>query len=237
MMNLIVDFGNSSAKAGIFEQKELLEVRDKLSLAQVGYLAEERDFDHIFISSVSESRTRISDAISGNLIFLDHTTPLPFRNDYKTPETLGLDRIGAVAGAQELFPNENVLVIDIGTCITYDVITSDGMYHGGAISPGIDMRFKAVHSFTANLPLVSYIENPALTGKSTIESIQSGVIFGIEGEIRGFVRMYADKYGDLKIILCGGGSKIFELRLKEAIFAAPDLVLRGLNRILRYNVA
>ena len=236
-MNLIVDFGNSSAKAGIFDKNKLVEVKDRLMLKDVCALAEAHNFEHIFISSVSKSQSEIAAGVPGNLMFLTHQTPLPFTNDYATPETLGLDRIGAVAGAQELFPKESVLVIDIGTCITYDVITSDGIYHGGSISPGLDMRFRAVHTFTANLPLIEYDESASLPGKTTRDSILSGVVFGIQGEIEGFIRMYGDKYGDLKIILCGGGSKIFELRLKEAIFAAPDLVLRGLNRILRYNVA
>ncbi len=236
-MNLIVDFGNSSAKAGIFDETELIEVKDRLTLEDVSELASANEFEYIFISSVSHSPARISDVIKGNLLFLDHRTPLPFQNDYGTPETLGLDRIGAVAGAQALFPDEGALVIDIGTCITYDVVTSDGIYHGGSISPGLDMRFRAVHEFTANLPLIEYSEKVPLPGKSTRDSILNGVILGIQGEIEGFIRMYGDKYGDLKIILCGGGSKVFELRLKEAIFAAPDLVLRGLNRILRYNVA
>jgi len=236
-MNLIVDFGNSSAKAGIFEEKELLEVQDRLSLTDVQALVRAGSYTNIFVSSVSARRDNIESMIGKQVKFLDHETPLPFRNSYGTPETLGLDRIGAVAGAQELFPGLHCLVIDIGTCITYDIITGDGVYHGGAISPGIDMRLRAVHTFTANLPLVDFEANPPLTGKSTRGSIQSGVIFGVEGEIEGFIRKYRDKYGDLKIILCGGGSKIFELRLKEAIFAAPDLVLRGLNRILRYNVA
>jgi type III pantothenate kinase len=236
-MNLIVDFGNSSAKAGIFENDSLIEVADKMTLEEVGRLSKSGDFEYIFISSVSFGRDRINQVIDRMPLYLDHQTPLPFSNAYNTLETLGLDRIAAVAGAQGLFPGETSLVIDMGSCITYDVITAEGTYMGGAISPGLDMRFKAVHTFTANLPLIAYEEPISLTGKSTRDCIRTGTVFGIQAEIEGFIRWYTDKYGDLKVVLCGGSSKIFENRFKQAIFAAPDLVLRGLNRILRYNVA
>ena len=236
-MNLILDFGNTSAKAGIFNGHELITVHDRLGLADIAGIISKTDPEYVFASSVSISKDQIREQLPRPVRFLEQTTPLPFRNDYRTPETLGLDRIAGVAGAQELFPDQGALVIDIGTCITYDVITADGIYMGGAISPGVDLRFRAMHEYTAGLPLITPDEEPALTGKSTKGSMLSGVIFGVTAEIEGFIQHYCDEYGDLKIILCGGGSKIFENRLKQAIFAAPNLVLRGLNRILLYNVA
>lgn len=236
-MNLILDFGNSSVKAGIFEATDLLRVYDRMQLDQLPDIIDGTSFENIFASTVGAAKHEITAVLGRDIRFLEPDTPLPFRNAYRTPETLGRDRLAGVAGAQEIFPGETALVIDIGTCITYDLITSGNVYEGGAISPGLDIRFRSLHAFTAGLPLVEYVDNPDLIGKSTRDSILSGVIYGMQAEIEGFIRYYKDKYGDLKIILCGGGSKIFENRLKQAIFAAPDLVLRGLNRILRYNVS
>ena len=236
-MNLILDFGNSSVKAGLFEGPEPVEVYDRLSLDELSKLVHAWELEHIFASTVSVGKDTIREKMGQAVSFLSHETPLPFRNHYKTPETLGLDRIAAVAGAQERFPNRNCLAIDVGSCITYDLITANGDYFGGGISPGLDIRFKSLHAFTAGLPLIEFQNESELIGNSTRNSILSGVIFGMQAEIEGIIRMYQDKFGDLKIILCGGGSKVFENRLKGAIFAAPHLVLEGLNRILRYNVS
>ncbi|MCA6078180.1 type III pantothenate kinase [Fulvivirga sedimenti] len=236
-MNLILDFGNSSAKAGLFNGLELVKVYDRLALDEISELARSRTFEYIFASTVSVGKDTIREKIGQEVSFLSHETSVPFQNQYKTPETLGLDRIAAVAGAQQRFPDTNCLAIDIGSCITYDHITASGDYFGGGISPGLDIRFKSLHTFTAGLPLIEFQEEAELVGNSTRNSILSGVIFGMQAEIEGIIRMYEDKFGDLKIILCGGGSKVFENRLKGAIFAAPHLVLEGLNRILSYNVS
>lgn len=161
---------------------------------------------------------------------------LPFKSEYATPETLGADRIAAVAGASKLFPGENVLAIDLGTCITYDFITMQNIYKGGAISPGINMRFKAMKHFTARLPKLPVPDNlPDITGDSTRSCMESGVLNGVSFEIEGMVAAYK-KFGEIKIILTGGDAFIFEKKFKEYIFAAPDLVLIGLNVILQHNV-
>jgi type III pantothenate kinase len=147
-----------------------------------------------------------------------------------------MDRIAGVCGAIQLFPGSNNLVIDAGTCITYDFVDEMAQYHGGGISPGLNMRFKAVHTFTAKLPLVSAKAGVDLIGTTTETSIQSGVINGLLSEIEGTIGRYAVKFPGLKVILCGGDAGFFENQLKATIFAVPDLVLFGLNSILIHNV-
>jgi type III pantothenate kinase len=166
---------------------------------------------------------------------LDSKLPLPITIKYATPETLGVDRIAGVCGAQQKFPGEPCLVIDAGTCITYDFINHDGEFLGGAISPGMMMRFQAVHTFTSKLPLVSRPEKVVLIGDSTETCIQSGVIHGIVEELNGTIRRYQEEFAGLRVILCGGDARFFENNLKGAIFAVPELVLSGLNSILNYN--
>lgn len=236
MVNLVIDFGNTRTKAAIFHNDKLITMRSDLQIEDISPFISEHQPHHIIVSSVSRSKSELEKLLDKSTVFLTHKTKLPFKIDYKTPETLGLDRIAAVAGAQYMFPSTNCLVVDTGTCITYDIIDANGTYHGGGISPGIKMRFKALNTFTANLPLVSDIENIELIGQTTTESIQSGVIYGILGEIEQIIRMYKDKYANLQIIICGGDANYFENRLKADIFASPELVLTGLNRILHYNV-
>jgi type III pantothenate kinase len=136
----------------------------------------------------------------------------------------------------DLFPKANCLVVDAGTCITCEFIDSQGKYWGGAISPGLSMRFKAMNTFTARLPLVEPVDNPPLIGDSTVSSMQSGVIHGVVDELDGAIKRYSEKFDDLKVILTGGDCRFFENKLKASIFAVPELVLRGLNSILLYNI-
>ena len=236
-MNLIIDFGNTATKAAIFRENTLLELLINTDIEELAKKTVESEFDHIFVSTVSKSREDISQAFDRPVIFLSHRTPVPFNNMYKTKETLGLDRIAAVAGATMYSENKNCLIIDIGTCITYDFLDADMNYHGGGISPGLDMRFRALHELTAGLPLVEFDPEPPFIGNSTRTSISSGVLFGMEGEMQGMIQRYTADFGNLKTILCGGGAKFFENRLKGTIFAAPELVLRGLNRILLYHAS
>jgi type III pantothenate kinase len=166
-------------------------------------------------------------------------TPVPYKNSYKTPQTLGLDRIALVAAAFEKYPNKNVLVIDAGTCITYDFLDKSGTYHGGAISPGIAMRFMALNTFTDRLPLVSTeksaMDKSNFLGKSTLESIQAGVLVGVSHEITGFVEAYCEKHPDLTIILTGGDVQTLSKSIKNTIFAPAYFLLEGLNSILEFN--
>jgi type III pantothenate kinase len=168
---------------------------------------------------------------------LTHTLPLPIINSYATPETLGVDRLASVCGARTLFPTEASLVIDSGTCITYDFIDADGVYKGGAIAPGLSMRLRAMHEFTARLPLVEVNENAILIGNSTVSCIQSGALNGMIAEIEGTISRYQVHYPQLRVILCGGDTHFFENNLKGTIFAVQNLVLRGLNSILLHNVS
>ena len=166
---------------------------------------------------------------------LTHLLPLPIQIKYKTPKTLGVDRIAAVCGAIDIFPNKDSLVIDAGTAITYDFVDRQGNYEGGAISPGIEMRFEALHTFTERLPLVTKTGDLPLIGSSTETCIRSGVLNGAIAEMEGIIINYKQLYPDLGVVLCGGDSLFFENKLKPTIFAAPDLVLSGLNRILLHN--
>jgi len=237
-MNLVVDYGNSSAKVAIFNHLKLVEKHTFTEMNDLKNYIQTSQADNLIVSSVTTEADRvISWATHAKQKFiLTHTIPLPVKILYKTPHTLGVDRIAGACGALQLFPNCSSLVIDAGTCITYDFIDAKGNYHGGGISPGLMMRFKAVHTFTARLPLVNPLEQPDLIGNSTESSIQSGVIYGLMGEIEGIIARYRIQYPDLKVILCGGDARFFENKLKDSIFASPDLVLIGLNSVLIHNV-
>jgi len=169
-------------------------------------------------------------------IELDHQTPLSVHNYYATPQTLGRDRIAAVCGAQTLYPNQNILVIDAGTCITLDAITHNGDYFGGSIHPGITMRFKALNNYTGKLPLVKRQITHDFIGNSTENSILAGVVFATVKEMEGMLGEYKVKYGELIVIITGGDASFFESQMKSKIFAHSNLVLIGLNKILNYNV-
>jgi len=168
-------------------------------------------------------------------IELDHLTPLPIANLYETPETLGKDRIAAAVGANELFPNQNVLVIDAGTAITYDFVSAENQYLGGNISPGLQMRFKALNRFTDKLPLVDSSAYFSEIGKNTKEAIRGGVQNGILFEIEKTIEIFAEKYEDLQVILTGGDSAFLSQMLNADVLVHLNLTLIGLNRILEFN--
>lgn len=236
-MNLVVDYGNSSAKVAIFDQHELKEKHTFGQQDDLKNFLSNSTAENFIISSVTADAEDISQSSKAiNKFILSHTLPLPVKILYATPQTLGVDRLAASCGAVELFPEKNTLVIDAGTCITYDFTDSSKQYYGGSISPGLKMRFQAVHTFTARLPLVNPAENPELIGNSTETSIQSGIVNGTLSEIDGIIHRYKQKYPDLQVILCGGDGPFFENKLKASIFASPDLVLIGLNRVLTHNV-
>ena len=171
-----------------------------------------------------------------HFIYLDERVALPVKIGYETPETLGKDRLAAVVGATYLRPGRNILIIDAGTAITYELVEASGLYKGGNISPGMTTRFRALHQFTSRLPLVMETEEIPLVGTSTGMAIRAGVVNGIVYEMDGYIDTLKAKYPDLLVFLTGGHSFYFERRLKNSIFADINLVLIGLNRILEYNV-
>jgi type III pantothenate kinase len=236
-MNLVIDSGNTRIKTGLFKDSQLLAQRSFQNLDDLLDFLSNKTIDHAIVSSVALSPQEILRhlMIRGKKIILTAQLPLPIAVDYATPETLGVDRIAAACGAWEFYPNENALVIDAGTCINYEVIENTGTYRGGAISPGISMRFEAMHTFTKRLPLIKPVENIQLTGNSTDTCMQSGVMHGVLAEVNGMIEKFGQDYSNLKVILCGGDYAFFENKLKPPIFVAPELVLCGLNRILRYH--
>jgi type III pantothenate kinase len=171
-----------------------------------------------------------------NTVFFGHNTTVPIINNYGSPETLGKDRLAGVIGAKHWMPNSNILVIDAGTAITYDLVTANGEFLGGGISPGIAMRYKALHTFTGRLPLLDYYGDAELIGTDTASSIHSGVLNGAVAEMEGIIKGYQPLYPGLKIILTGGDHNYFDKRLKIKTFAALNLVLEGLNLILNFNI-
>jgi type III pantothenate kinase len=238
-MNLVIDNGNSRTKLATFDDGGEWTPSIFDSAAAVDEFLASRSFHDVLVSSVKRPPEEILSLIhaSGRKLVLTPTMSLPFRVTYRTPQTLGVDRIAAVAGASALFPGQDCLVIDAGTCITYEFLTADGNYRGGSISPGIRMRFEAMNKFTARLPLAGPIKAAALVGATTEESLQSGVMIGVEEEIKGMITRYEAQAPELQVLMCGGDASFFENIRKPSIFVAPDLVLHGLRRILMHHVA
>jgi type III pantothenate kinase len=237
-MNLVIDSGNTRVKAALFEDSVLIEKFYFTTLSELLDSLKGKSIEHVLVSSVTQPAEEILVAVqaSGKKIQLTHTLPIPIRNLYATPHTLGVDRLAAACGALAIFPNQNCLVIDIGTCINYEFLDAEACYHGGAISPGINIRYEGMHKFTKRLPLVANNSKAPLIGNTTESCMQSGVMNGMIAEINGIIEKYKEKYHALGVILCGGDYPLFENQLKPHIFVAPDLVLSGLNRILLHNV-
>ena len=241
-MNLVLDFGNTRAKVAKVEQGKISAI-EAFGYEQVDSIAKfigtEKAYKGIIVGSVKNLADpqvcAIINALPQTPWMLSHKTPIPIKNGYQTPETLGLDRLAAAAGAYNIYPNRNVLVIDIGTAITYDLINSHGVYLGGNISPGVNLRLNALHSFTSKLPLVEANFSTPLFGKNTVEAIQSGVFLGIETEIDGVIEKFSTIYSNLTVILTGGDANNFAKNVKNAIFVNLNVVIEGLNSILEYN--
>ncbi|MBK9291741.1 MAG: type III pantothenate kinase [Bacteroidetes bacterium] len=238
-MRLAIDLGNTLAKA-MFQDESfssgavMFEPENPLALMQV---MESLPPSAAMISAVRDVPEALIETVSAYcpVHVLSHETPLPFSIEYETPETLGRDRIAAVAAAYARFPGCNVLVIDMGTCITYDLLTADGRYLGGAISPGIAMRLKAMHTFTSRLPLAGISPEAPLVGQTTHQSLLSGAVNGTRAELEGMIRRYEKTVGKLTVLVGGGDNKYFETKFKSRIFAASNLVLEGLQAIMKFN--
>lgn len=242
-MNLVIDIGNTNAKLAVFQDEKLLEVttqKKELSSDDItAFAVKFPSLDSAILCAVSDCDAALLSMLKDSYSFCEfnENTPIPIANAYETPDTLGKDRLAAAVGAQLLFPNKNVLVIDFGTCVTYDFVSSSNEYLGGAISPGMEMRFKALHTFTGKLPLIAHKNHEDLIGKTTEESILSGVQHGMVAEVKGTIEAYRKQVGGLEVLLTGGDLDFFNPAIsgKNDIFADPYLVLKGLNVILNYN--
>ena len=238
-MKLVLDFGNTLQKIAIFDENQILEMHayKKLTLAKIQQIITNYPIKSAILSSVINYPEAIKIFLHKNFNFIEfnENTPIPILNKYITPQSLGKDRLAAAIAGNHLFPQQNVLVIIAGTCITYEFINKKGEYLGGAISPGISIRFKALHTFTEKLPLVEKKSKVSIIGNTTENSILSGVINGVFYEAKGVISKYTNNYTDLKIILSGGDMKYFDKILKSSIFAVSNIVLIGLNIILDFN--
>ena len=240
-MNLVIDVGNTLVKLAVFDSGIL---KHKKTCVKADFLTTLSDFfenfpsiNNCIVSSVAHlSEQQVSKLKKlCSVLLLDHTTKVPFINKYKTPQTLGMDRIALASAATHLYPNKNMLVIDAGTCITYDFISSEKEYIGGSISPGISLRYKSLHTFTDKLPLLEANNSKLLTGNNTATSIHTGVVNGVLYEIDGFIEAYKNNYENLTVILTGGDAHFLRDTIKNDIFANSNFLLEGLNHILEYN--
>ena len=243
-MNLVLDLGNSFGKIAVCEGTQVIEAAtyEKVTSKEIAYFhARYAGLKGAIISSVVNYSREIIDYLSNlynTCIELDHSTPIPLKNRYRTPDTLGYDRIAAAVGAYTICPGKNVLVIDAGTAITYDIVTSKGEYLGGNISTGLEIRFKSLNKYTNRLPhLERPNEQPPLLGTSTREAIQSGIVNGLLFEIDGFIAAFSQDHPTLQVVLTGGDAKYFVGKLKSSIFVDLNLNLIGLNRILEHNAS
>jgi type III pantothenate kinase len=238
-MNLIVDIGNSRTKIALYRGgKKVTSSRiNDLSCEEFEAKLSDKRVKKAIVSSVKKLPHFITDLLVSNIPFvhiLSGKSKLPFSIEYETPETLGADRIAGVAGAYDLFPGEDILIIDTGTAITYDYLLGSN-YKGGNISPGIEIRFKALHKFTGRLPLLSAENNYSSPGKSTNDAILAGVINGSIYEINEYIRTFEKKHREGRIILTGGDGQFFKEKIIREVTYVPDLVIDGLNYILEYN--
>ncbi|TVZ55814.1 type III pantothenate kinase [Lutibacter sp. Hel_I_33_5] len=239
-MNLIIDVGNTRVKAAVFKQDTLVELfilDTSRIVSEIKKIVKKRNITSIIVSSVA----KISDyklkriSILADTLLVSSKTKVPFKNLYKTPQTLGVDRIALASGVIHKYRNKNVLVIDAGTCITFDFVNNKKEYLGGAISPGVEMRYKALHNFTGKLPLIEKKIPDNFIGNSTNESMNSGIVNGVIKEIEGVISQYKEKYTDLTVVLTGGDTNFLAKQLKSSIFANQNFLLEGLNTLLIYN--
>jgi type III pantothenate kinase len=239
-MLITIDVGNSRIKVAVFEQNtqiELFVFEPTAAQKKIeNILKKYPNASHSVISSVGKLNSSVLNYLqkNTNLQIISHETPFPFTNLYATPKTLGIDRMVVAAGAVLKYPNQNRLVIDVGTCITYDFIDEKNNYLGGAISPGIKIRYKSLNDYTANLPLLEKKDVEHFIGNSTENSIHSGIINGVCYEIDGFISQYSLKNQDLTIILTGGDADFLAKRLKSTIFANSNFLLESLNTLSIY---
>jgi type III pantothenate kinase len=240
-MNLIIDAGTTLLKIAVFDKTRMVflekkEIKDFPESVKT-VIHEYPNIKRAIVSNVGQLKKKELDVLT---IFCDvhqlsYKSKVPFKNSYATASTLGVDRIALATAAFYWNPNRNTLVIDAGTCLTYDLLNDYGEYLGGAISPGVNMRYKALHNQTSQLPLLQTADLLDFIGNSTEMSIHSGVINGICREIDGVIKQYNSRFEDLTVILTGGDAQFLSKRLKNTIFAHSNFLLEGLNYLLEYN--
>lgn len=242
-MNLAIDIGNTNIKITSFRDDQIahhfiIEKEEELNFEWFSKNIKD-DIEGIIVCSV---RKNISDQILSlkgkynPFVVFSHKTPIPVTNKYETPEKLGLDRLASAIGAFSLFPDRNCLIIDAGTAITFDLLNDKGEYLGGSISPGLNIRYKALSDYTEKLPLLELNKLNKYPAKNTEDSIQNGVQLGLIYEAEGYISDLKKYFPDLCVLLTGGNYDFFETNLKKPIFAEPNLIAKGLYRILKHNV-
>lgn len=241
-MRLAVDIGNTRIKYAVYENDTVLDYgvfdRTRLEEAVWELLEKNPGVTEIAVASVGSLGHQAFEVFQNKvpLRFVAHGQRFPFENAYATPHTLGIDRMVLASGAVLAYPGVNRLVIDAGTCVTYDFVDDKDVYHGGAISPGIRLRYEALHHYTAKLPLLEKAEPEDLVGSSTAQSIHSGVINGLACEIDGFIDAYRARHSNFIIILTGGDGDFLAKRLKNTIFAHSNFLLESLNQTIQYQI-
>ena len=242
MFNLVIDIGNTNCKLAVFDKQKLVYHQQvkRLDEAELTILIQQYQVQNATISSVNKEIDELIAFLGRSVNYVPFSTQVKgeIKNHYQSPETLGLDRWAKVIAAHCLFPNEDCLMIDAGTCITYDVLTAAGEYFGGSISLGINMRFGALNHYTGRLPLVDWNKTEEIpAGTNTQNAIKNGVLQGVLNEIKGFIAAENKKNRNLKVILTGGDADFLNKQLKNSIFATqiihePYLVLKGLNEVI-----
>ncbi len=242
-VNLCIDWGNTNIKAAIFENdaiKKSFVLAEESLLADVAAILDTHKPDKAILCAVVDGVDELASMIKARItsfINMDGNTSVPINNAYASPETLGPDRLAMVTAAYTLQPNKNNLVVCVGTCLTFNHIQKTKTFRGGAISPGLKMRLRAMHEFTNKLPEVDLEGDILFLGYDTETCIRSGAVFGMVAEIEGIMKEYESKYPDFNAILTGGDAPFFADKIKSQIFADPDLLLKGLNIIINYNVS
>ena len=225
-MILLADFGNTRVKAAVLENGTLRHVDDMMKA----------DVDGGMWCSVHPLDPKVTEWMKAHgMKQLTADTPIPIKNAYSSPGTLGMDRLAAAVGAWSMKPGHDLLVVDAGTAVTYDFVSADGVYKGGNIAPGIELRLKSLHDHTGSLPLVTAQGELHMFGRDTETAIRSGVIGGIRKELEGYINELSSIYPSVLVFLTGGDAEFFDIKAKSTTFAVPDLVLRGLARITEFN--
>lgn len=240
-MNLVIDQGNTVTKIALFDADAHIETLlfEVFDVDVCSSILSTYSISKGVYCTVVDPRAEVLEYLNNNLpvfLFIDQNTLFPIENRYRTPETLGKDRLAAVVEANAIYPNRNLLIIDIGTAITYEFVDSNNRYCGGNISPGVSMRFKALNTFTGKLPIVDRHGEYPNIGYDTDTAIRAGVIKGVVSEIAAYIDEYSENFSDIVIILTGGHTKFLKSQLNRDLIIDIDLVLKGLNRILNYNV-